>query len=125
MNDFLKAIHKPLEEYVKEVTITNTLVSAPVCLVNDKDGMGMNPYLEKLLKKSGQEVPAVKRIVQLNPKHTIVTKLYDSYKKDKNDSKIPEYAELLYTYATILEGGELKNAAKVAENISNLMEKGL
>ena len=125
MNDFLKALHKPLEEYVKEVTITDTLVSAPVCLVNDKEGMGMNPYLEKLLKKSGQEVPTIKRIIQLNPQHTIVTKLYDSYKKDKNDPLIAEYAELLYTYATILEGGELKNAARVAESMSNLMMKGL
>jgi molecular chaperone HtpG len=54
-----------LAEEVKEVRLSSRLTTSPACLVGDAHDM--TPTLEKLYRAMGQEVPQVKRILELNP----------------------------------------------------------
>ena len=123
MSDLLKHLQSKLDSHVKEVKVTDRLVSAPACVVGDS--AGLSPHLEKLLKKSGQEVPSAKKILELNPKHPIVTKMHTRFKNDNNDPLIEEYGELLYGYGILTEGGELTNIGKFSKLISQVMEKAI
>ncbi|MFB7507248.1 molecular chaperone HtpG, partial [Streptomyces broussonetiae] len=58
---------------VKDVRLTTRLTSSPACLVSDADGI--SPTLEKMYKAMGQELPAVRRILELNPGHPLVSGL--------------------------------------------------
>ena len=124
MSDLLKNLQKKLDNYVKEVKVTDRLVSAPACVVGDS-ASGISLHLEKLLKKSGQETPSSKKILELNPAHPIITKLHTRFKNDKNDSIIEEYAELLYGYGMLAEGREIDNIGKFSKLISQVMEKAI
>ena len=123
MSDFLKHLQTKLDQHVKEVKVTDRLISAPACVVNDS--MGLSPHLEKLLRKSGQDAPASKRVLELNPKHPIVTKLHTRFKNDKKDPVVEEYGELLYGYGMLSEGGEVLNIGKFSKLISKVMEKAI
>ncbi len=127
MSNFLETLQKHLDAYVKKVILTDTLVSAPVCIVNDIEagGAGMNPHLEKMLRRSGQEMPATKRILQLNTKHPTIKKLHERYQTNADDPIVAEYADLLYSYSMIVEGGELKSTASFGKNMASVMEKAL
>ena len=56
-----------LNEQVKEVRITNRLTDSPACLVSEEGSM--SPYIEKILRANGQDVPNTPRILELNPEH--------------------------------------------------------
>ena len=69
-----------LKERASGVRVTHRLTDSPACLVSDEHGMSMN--LERLLKASGQKVPTIKPILEINPHHPIVERL-----KDESDAE--------------------------------------
>ena len=54
-----------LTEQVKEVRLSTRLTTSPACLVGDTHDM--TPTLERMYRAMGQELPTVKRILELNP----------------------------------------------------------
>jgi len=56
-----------LGEQVKDVRLTHRLTNSPACLV--KDAYDMSANLERILKQAGQDIPASKPILELNPQH--------------------------------------------------------
>ena len=77
------------------------------------------------MRKNGQEVPKSKKVLKLNPEHTIVKKLFEKYKQNKDDSSISESAELLLGYSMLTEGGEIVNTAQFSKLMLKMMEKSL
>ena len=65
----LERIKKSLGESVKDVRVTLRLTDSPACLVADEHDMGA--HYERLLKASGQNVPASKPILEINPQHPL------------------------------------------------------
>jgi molecular chaperone HtpG len=66
---------------------------------------------------SSQPAPAVpvgKRILELNPKHPLVTGLQQAHKNRGDDSSLVETAELLYGTALLAEGDVPDDPAKFA-----------
>lgn len=127
--EVLTWLGKTLEDSVKEVRLSSRLTSSPVCLVGDV--FDMTPMLERMYRASGQELPQFKRILELNPTHSLVTGLrdaYDSRKQDADEGKVPELtetAELLYGTAVLAEGGELKDPAKFAQILADRLTRTL
>ncbi len=115
----LETIQDKLKDDVKEVRISNRLTSSPVCLVADEHAM--SPNMEKIFKSMNQEVPVSKRILEINPKHKILEVMKKLYEKDSKNSKLADYAELLYDQALIAEGSKVKDANKFAQRIADLM----
>lgn len=120
MLEFLK---DKLADHIKEVRLSTRLTSSPVCLVND--AADMTPQMEALLKSMGQDVPNVKRILEVNPSHPILQKMYERYEQDRSDSILVEYAELLYGQALLAEGNQPPDPGKFSKTIAELMTRAL
>ena len=61
-----------LEAQVKEVRLSSRLTTSAACLVGDEQDL--TPTLEKMYRAMGQELPQIKRILELNPDHPLVTR---------------------------------------------------
>jgi molecular chaperone HtpG len=106
---------------VKEVRLSTRLTTSPACLVSDADDM--TPTLEKMYRAMGQEVPTVKRILELNPDHPLVSGLRDAYGSRADDPNLPETAELLYGTALLAEGGDLTDPARFAKLLADRLAR--
>jgi len=119
----LQSIQQRLDQYLKEVRLTNRLTNSPVCLVGAE--MDLSPQMERLLQMSGGDRPKQKRIMELNPRHEIVAKMGQRYEKDSTDPKVGKYAELLYGYAVLAEGSDLPDPPQFNRLLAELMSETL
>ncbi|HZI60811.1 MAG TPA: molecular chaperone HtpG [Pyrinomonadaceae bacterium] len=119
----LQSIQQHLDEYLKEVRLTNRLTNSPVCLVGAE--MDFSPQMERLLQMGGGERPKQKRIMELNPRHEIVAKMRQRYEKDSENQKLGKYAELLYGYALLAEGSDLPDPPQFNRLLAELMTETL
>jgi molecular chaperone HtpG len=112
-----------LEDDIKEVRITNRLTSSPACLVGEVHDLP--PQMIEVMRQAGQDVPKIKRILELNPKHAIVQKLLERFRQDKHDTVVRDYADLIYGQALLAEGSQPTNPAAFSARLAEVMEKGL
>jgi molecular chaperone HtpG len=110
-----------LAEHVKEVRLSSRLTTSPACIVGDT--FDMTPTLEKMYRAMGQELPKIKRILELNPSHELVTALRDAHAADKPD--LAEAAELLYGMALLAEGGDLADPSRFTRLLAGRLAKTL
>ncbi|KOV61961.1 molecular chaperone HtpG [Streptomyces sp. MMG1121] len=106
---------------VRDVRLTTRLTSSPACLVSDADGV--SPALEKMYKAMGQELPPVKRILELNPGHPLVSGLREAHEQRAADPELTETAELLYGTALLAEGGDLADPARFAKLLADRLAR--
>jgi molecular chaperone HtpG len=119
----LKSIQQHLDQYLKDVRLTNRLTNSPVCLVGSE--MDYSPQMERLLQMGEGGRPKQKRIMELNPRHDIVVKMRERYEKDSADPKLGQYAELLYGYALLAEGSDLPDPPQFNRLLAELMTETL
>jgi molecular chaperone HtpG len=108
-----------LKEQVKEVRLSSRLTDSACCLVADEHGLNAN--MERILKAMNQEVPETKRILELNPGHPIMAVLNGMFEKDKENSRLNDYCELLYDQGLLTEGSPVKDPLRFARLVSELM----
>ena len=94
-----------LADDVKEVRLSHRLTESAAVLVGDPGDL--TPTLEKMYRAMGQEPPKVKRILELNPRHALVTSLRDAHDQRPDDAGLGDTARLLHGMALLAEGGEL------------------
>ena len=111
----LERIKKSLGESVKDVRVTLRLTESPACLVMDEHDMGAN--LQRLLKASGQNVPASKPILEINPQHPLVLRL----KAEADDGRFSDLAKVLFDQSMLAEGGQLEDPAGFVKRLNQLM----
>jgi molecular chaperone HtpG len=99
-----------LAEQVKQVRLSGRLTTSAACIVGDAGDA--SPALEKLYRGMGQQLPAIKRILELNPGHPLVERLRAAHAEHPDDAALRETAELLYATAVLAEGGELADRAR-------------
>ncbi len=113
--DLLARMQAVLTDTASAVRVTHRLTDSPACLVSDEHGMSMN--LERLLKASGQKVPTTKPILEINPRHPIVSRL-----KDESDAgRFANWSHILFDQATLAEGGQLDDPATFVKRLNELM----
>jgi len=112
-----------LGDDVKEVRLSSRLTTSPACIVGDEHDI--TPTLEKLYRAMGQDVPQVKRILELNPGHPLVTGLRKAHEQGGDENVLAETAELLYGTALLAEGGELKDPARFAQLLADRLARTL
>ena len=111
--ELLGKIKTTLGDKVKDVRATHRLTDSPSCLVADQYDLGGN--LQRILKAAGQQAPASKPILEINPKHPAVQRL--KYEETRFD----DWANLLLEQATLAEGGSLDDPAGFVKRINDLM----
>ncbi|MFF7753032.1 molecular chaperone HtpG [Streptomyces sp. NPDC007971] len=118
--ELLTWLNETLDE-VKDVRLTTRLTDSPACLVSDVDGM--TPTLEKMYRAMGQQVPQVKRILELNPEHPLVSGLRSAHEARAKAPELTETAELLYGTALLAEGGDLADPARFAKLLADRLAR--
>ncbi|MFI7279378.1 molecular chaperone HtpG [Micromonospora chersina] len=121
--DLLTWMTGALADSVKEVRLSTRLTTSPACVVGDAHDM--TPTLEKMYRAMGQEVPRVKRILELNPTHPLVTGLRKAHEQGAETSALTETAELLYGMALLAEGGELADPARFTRILADRLARSL
>jgi molecular chaperone HtpG len=113
-----------LGETVKEVRLSSRLTTSPACVVGDEHDI--TPTLEKMYRAMGQEMPAVKRILELNPGHPLVAGLRAAHaERGDDDPGLAETAQLVHDMAILAEGGELADPARFVKLLAKRLETGL
>jgi molecular chaperone HtpG len=115
----LGALRAGIQDHVKEVRVSNRLTSSPACLVVDEGDL--SPQISDLLRRSGQKVPDVKPILEINPTHPLLAKLKTVCDADAQDPRLTDYATLLYGQAMLAEGGQLEDPAAFSRRVAELM----
>jgi molecular chaperone HtpG len=113
LGDLPGRIKASLGERVKEVRVTHRLTESPACLVADEHEMSGN--LARLLKAAGQQGPAFKPILEINPKHPVVLRL------KTEEAKFDDWSAVLLDQALLAEGGQLDDPATFVKRINTLM----
>ncbi|HNQ75653.1 MAG TPA: molecular chaperone HtpG, partial [Pseudothauera hydrothermalis] len=111
--DLLEKMKASLGERVKDVRVTLRLTDSPACLVADEHDLGMN--LARILKAAGQNAPASKPILEINPNHPAVLRL------KYEDKHFDDWAAVLFDQALLAEGGTLDDPATFVKRVNQLM----
>ncbi|MFI1567169.1 molecular chaperone HtpG [Streptomyces sp. NPDC020490] len=112
-----------LAEDLKDVRLSTRLTVSPACVVSDTHDL--TPALENMYRAMGQEVPATKRILELNPGHPLVRHLNQAYQEREDRSGLVETAALLRDLAVLAEGGQPKEPARFVKAVAERLERTL
>ncbi len=112
-----------LGEHVEDVRVTSRLTDSPACLVVGEGGIA--PHVERLLRAQNMEMPAQKRILEINPAHPVVERLNTLAADESGGEELSEWAHLLYDQALIAEGSPPSDPVSFARRITRLLEAKL
>ena len=112
-----------LVEQIDAVRVSSRLTDSAVCLVSPENAP--SPQMEQMMRAMGQEMPPVKRTLELNPDHALIQKLCALHAENAEDDRISEFGELLYAQALLSEGGQLDNPARYAKRMASVMASAL
>jgi molecular chaperone HtpG len=113
-----------LGEAVKDVRGSERLTDSAVCLVADEGDIDM--HLERLLKQHRRlDAAAAKRILEINPRHSLIERLAGRVGEAGASEQLAEFAWLLLDQARIVEGEPVPDPAGFARRLAALLERGL
>jgi molecular chaperone HtpG len=117
--DLLELTKTHLGDKVKEVKLSSRLTDSACCLVADEFGMGV--HMEKIMQAMHQDMPAGKRILELNPEHPLLVAMQKIFAKDAKNARLNDYTDLLYDQALLTAGLPIPDPLAFANRVSNLM----
>jgi molecular chaperone HtpG len=110
--DHLKEV---LKDQVKNVRVSTRLTTSPACLVVDE--YDMDPSLLRLLKASGQKLPTMKPILEINPHHPIILKVSN----ETDEQKFADWAFVLFDQSTLTLGEQLDDPVAFVNRLNALL----
>jgi len=131
VNDF-----KPLTEKIKEilgpnvekVVLSQRVVNSPCVLVTGDYGWTAN--MERIMKAqalrdANNSYMMSKKIMEINPHHSIIKSLKERAKSPENEPMIRDLVSLLYESSLISSGFSIEEPASFVNRINNLIKLGL
>ena len=112
-----------LADAVKDVRTSERLTDSPVCLVADEGDLDM--HLERLLRQHKHELPAQKRVLEINPTHDLTRALTRMLGQKGATEALEDAAHLLMDQALILEGEPVADPAAFTRRLSGLVSRAL
>ena len=77
----------------------------------------MGRQMEQILKASGQEIPATKPILEINPEHPILKKIDG----EANEDLFADWSQILFDQALLSEGSQLEDPATFVNKLNSLI----
>ena len=114
-------INHVLADQIQEVRLSERLENSPVCLVIPEGGL--HAHTERLLRAQDQDMPKTKRILEVNPKHSLIQHLQALQAQQEKQSQVQDWIELLYDQALLTEGSPIEDPAAFARRMTHLMEQ--
>jgi molecular chaperone HtpG len=112
-----------LDSKVSEVRVSKRLTDSPVCLVIPEGGM--HAHIERILRLNNQEMPSQKRIMEINPDHTLINGLKAIHAGSPDSDQVTEWIELLYDQALLAEGSPIDDPGLFAGRMTRLLERAI
>jgi molecular chaperone HtpG len=122
-SDFFEFLKGELKDKVKDVKASTHLKDSLACLSGEK--YDMSPYLEKILKATGQKSEPAKRILELNIDHPAVSNIKFLFEKNNKDPLLKDYARPLLDLALIAEGGKVDDTARFSKTIGTILAEAI
>ncbi|WP_328498955.1 molecular chaperone HtpG [Streptomyces sp. NBC_00414] len=119
----LRWLTTTLSEHVKQVRLSLRLTTSAACIVGDAHDM--TPTLEKMYRAMGQQMPTVKRTLELNAVHPLITALRTAHEANADDPALAEIAEVIYGSALLAEGGDLPDPARFTRLLNDRLTHAL
>lgn len=121
LDALLRDLGKTLADDVKDVRVSGRLKTSPSCLVGED--LDLSPQMEALLRAAGQDVPRVRRNLEINPDHPLVEKLSRIHKENPSDPRVGRFARILYGLAALSEGGRIDDPAAFSREVADLLSQ--
>jgi len=115
----LAKFREALGEDIADVVESHRLVNSPVTLVGGKDAM--DSQMERMMKMMQQEMPAAKKILEVNPSHPIIRNLSGMMIGNADNPLISSAIRQLYEGALLLEG-DLASTTGFVQRMNELIE---
>ncbi len=115
----LQLFRETLGEGIEDVIESHRLVSSPVTLVSGKNSL--DSQMEKMMKMMQSDMPAGKKILEVNTSHPIIRNLSAMITADASNPLIKTAMKQLYEGALLLEGG-LDSTAAFLSRMNELIE---
>jgi molecular chaperone HtpG len=112
-----------LEAKVKEVRLSSRLTTSPACIVGDE--YDMTRTLEQMYRAMGQQLPASRRILEVNAGHPLLVGLQSAFDAAGPGDSLAETVELLYDIALLAEGGDVTDPARFANLVADRLARTL
>ena len=113
--DMVERVQTVLTEKVETVRVTNRLTDSPACLVVGDHDMGAQ--MRRIMEAAGQELPATKPILELNPGHPLVARL----DQESDEQRFAELSRLLFDQALLASGDSLEDPATFVARLNKLL----
>ena len=109
-----------LAEDVKHVRLSARLTTSPACVVGDEDDP--TPALEKAYRAAGNDLPRIKRVLEINPTHPLVRGLRDLHAQGTDGTDL---AHILYGMALLADGGDLSDPSRFTTLLADRLVRTL
>ena len=113
----LASFKESLKDEAKDVRVSTRLTHSPACVVFDAGDPDFATQM--LMRQMGQELPKIKPVLEINPKHEIIAKLKG------NEIEAASIAKVLFGMATIAQGAGLQNPTEFNEILEKMLIKAL
>lgn len=110
-----------LGDKVAEVRASRRLTDSPVCLVIAEGAMA--PHIEQMLRARKMDVPASRRILEVNTGHAVVTNLERAHAASPDSEDVRSWIRTLYDQSLLAEGSPLEDPADFARRLTALVER--
>ncbi|MDR0330692.1 MAG: molecular chaperone HtpG [Chitinispirillales bacterium] len=114
-------IKEILADLVEDVRVTSRLKDSPACLVAGANAAGA--HIEKIMKAMGQEVPAAKRVLEINAEHPIIVNINARNAENPAAPELEDWVRLLYDGALIAEGRPAEDPAAYSKRVNAMLAK--
>lgn len=121
-----------LKDSIEKATISNRLTTSPVALVSSQFGVSGN--MERIMRAqtyNNNNDPMAsyyltqKKILEINPKHPVITSLLEHIVDDKIDENTVELAHVLFDTAVLRSGYSIKDQTSFATRIEKIIRQNL
>lgn len=112
----VETLKAALGDRVKDVRVSNRLVDSAACLVLDEYEMSLQ--MQQLMKSLGQDAPASAPILEINPEHALLKRVAAA---QDDETRVADYAALLFEQAMLAEGGTLDDPAAFIARMNRLL----
>ncbi len=120
---FLESLQKRLDAHVKNVRLTTRLTKSAACLVVEE--YDYSPRMERQLLKGKGGGMKQRRVLELNPTHSLVTRMRARFQQNADDPLLDDAAQVLFGLALIAEGSEIADPVRFNESTAKFLERAV
>ena len=123
LDGLVAALKVQLDADVADVRLSSRLTDSAVCLVAPEGGMSLQ--MERMMRSMGQDMPAQKRVLEVNPDHPLIGRLAALAADDSKTDEVGGFGELLLDQALLSEGAAPRNPAEYVRRVTEVMTRAV